>query len=159
MSLSPLNYITPEGLSKLQEELQQLLHKERPSVVKVVSWAAAQGDRSENADYIYGKKRLREIDRRIRFLQSRLDNIEIVDPKLVKMDKISFGATVSLEDEDGNKLKYKIVGVDEFDVSKGKISWKSPLGKSLMGKKVGDEVMFKRPKGNAEVLVIKIEYI
>ncbi|MBF0107049.1 MAG: transcription elongation factor GreB [Deltaproteobacteria bacterium] len=151
--------MTPLGLKKIQDELQHLLHIERPQIVKTVSWAAALGDRSENADYIYGKRRLREIDSRIRFLQKRLDNIDVVDPATVKSDKISFGATVTIEDEEGKAATYQIVGADEFNVSEGKISWQSPLAKSLIGKKVGDEVIVNRPKGNSTVIVTGIKYI
>ncbi|MCP5463799.1 MAG: transcription elongation factor GreB [Deltaproteobacteria bacterium] len=156
--MASLNYITPEGLARIQTELKKLLYDERPKMVKTVAWAAANGDRSENADYTYGKKRLREIDRRIRFLQKRLDNIEVVDPKTVTHAHISFAATVTLEDEEGEQATYMIVGEDEIDAAQGKISWKSPLAKALLGKKQGDAFAFKRPKGVVELEVIKIEY-
>lgn len=152
------NYITPTGLKKLQDELHQLLHGERPQLVKTVSWAAANGDRSENADYIYGKRRLREIDKRIHFLTTRLDNVEVVDPKKISGKTVSFGATVTIEDEEKNASTYQIVGVDEFDVNLGKISWQSPLAQALMKKSIGDAVIVKRPKGDVEVTVVKIEF-
>lgn len=156
--MSQLNYITPAGLKKIQDELRELLHVERPKIVKTVSWAAANGDRSENADYIYGKRRLREIDRRIHFLQSRLDNLEVVDPSKVKSDRVSFGATVTIVDEDGIESVFQIVGTDEFKIEEGKISWQSPVAKSLLGKKVGDTVVIVRPKGKVEVEVLAVEY-
>ena len=114
------NYITPAGLKNLQDELHQLLHVERPAIVKTVAWAAANGDRSENADYIYGKRRMREIDRRIHFLQSRLDYVEVVDPAGEMGDTVKFGATVTLVDENNIKTTYQIVGTDEFDLKKNK---------------------------------------
>lgn len=152
------NYITPTGLKKLQDELHQLLHGERPQLVKTVSWAAANGDRSENADYIYGKRRLREIDKRIHFLTTRLDNVEVIDPKKLSSKKVSFGATVTIEDEEGHLSTYQIVGVDEFDVNLGKISWQSPLATALMKKSIGDTVSVKRPKGPVEVTIVNIEF-
>ncbi|MBU1917174.1 transcription elongation factor GreB, partial [bacterium] len=129
------NYLTPQGLKKIQEELHLLLHEERPQLVKTVAWAAANGDRSENADYIYGKRRLREIDRRIRFLQSRLDYIEVIDPKTITYQHVSFGATVTIVDENNVRATYQIVGADEIDPDENKISWQSPVAKALMGKK------------------------
>jgi len=152
------NYLTPQGLKKIQKELHLLLHKERPQIVKTVSWAAENGDRSENTDYIYGKRRLREIDKRIRHLQSRLDNIEVIDPATVKSDCVSFGATVSIEDENGEKSTFQIVGPDEYEPESGKISWKAPMASALMGKKEGETVKVKRPRGILEVEIIKIEY-
>ncbi len=152
------NYITPAGLKKLRDELHELLHVERPKLVKTVAWAAANGDRSENADYIYGKRRMREIDKRIHFLQGRLDNIEVIDPTGVKSDVIKFGATVTIVDEDNVEFIYQIVGADEFDAAHGKISWQSPLAKSLLGKKIGDTAIVVRPKGKTEVEVIEVEY-
>lgn len=156
--MKPLNYITPRGLKKIQEELNELLLVERPKLVKTVAWAAANGDRSENADYIYGKRRMREIDKRIHFLQSRLDNIEVVDPSALVSDTIVFGATVTIEDAAGEKLVYQIVGEDEFNVMEGRISWKSPLARSLLGKKSGDSAIVKKPKGEEEIYVVKIEF-
>lgn len=152
------NYMTPQGLKKLRAELKHLLEKERPAVVKTVSWAAEQGDRSENADYIYGKRRLREIDRRIHFLQRRLDHVEVVDPASVNSDRVMFGATVTVVDEEGQKAVYQIVGADEFDVNAGRISWESPLAKALLGRRKGDTVVVKRPKGAVTLTVVQIEY-
>lgn len=152
------NYMTPGAAKALQKELQDLKFKERPEVVKVVEWAAGNGDRSENGDYIYGKKRLREIDRRIQYLVKRLESAEVVDPLEVKSDQVLFGATVSIIDENGNQKIYTIVGVDEVDVSKGKISWRSPLAGALFKARVGDVVQFNAPRGLQEIEVIGIEY-
>lgn len=153
------NYITPDGLSRLREEYQTLLLKERPETVKAVAWAASLGDRSENADYIYNKKRLREIDRRLGFLLSRIEIANVVDPKSVKSEKIVFGATVTIEDEDGEIKIVQIVGKDEIDINRGKISWESPIAKALIGKRVGDEATIKKPSGESVVEIIKIEFI
>lgn len=152
------NYITPGGALKLREELKGLLDVERPKVTAIVSWAASNGDRSENADYIYGKKRLREIDRRIRFLVKRLENIEIVEPESQREDSVRFGATVTLRTEDGEEKTYCIIGVDEIDVKKGWISWVSPLGSALLGSKVGGTVTFRSPSGEKELEILKVEY-
>lgn len=152
------NYITPKGNQKLIDELQQLLRVERPEVTRLVQWAASNGDRSENADYIYGKRRLREIDRRIRFLSGRLDKAMVVDPAKTKSEKIQFGATVELLDEDGVKKSFTIVGVDEVDTAKGRISWQSPIGKTLLGKSRGDEVLVKIPTGEITYEVIAVSY-
>jgi transcription elongation factor GreB len=156
--LEKKNYMTPKGHKKLVDELEQLLRVERPETTKLVQWAASNGDRSENADYLYGKKRLREIDRRIRFLSARLDAAQVVDPLQTKSDKIQFGATVDILDEEGNTRSYSIVGVDEVDTSKGHISWQSPIGKNLLGKAVGDEVLVKVPAGEMIFEVILIKY-
>lgn len=153
------NYITPAGAKRLQEELYRLKHQERPEVCAVVSWAAGNGDRSENGDYIYGKKRLREIDRRIRFLGKRLDSVEIVDPLKAACDSVRFGATVTFKDEDGVEKRYAIVGIDETDVEKGRISWISPIANALFKAHVGDYVTFRSPKGVRELEVIAIEYL
>jgi transcription elongation factor GreB len=142
------NYITPAGNQRIIAELDLLQRKERPRVVQEVADAAAQGDRSENAEYIYGKKRLREIDRRIGFLSQRLKNVKIVDPKQQKGDRILFGATVDLENEDGKRVCYQIVGEDESDPANGKISWKSPVGRALLEKQAGDDVSVRRPDGS-----------
>lgn len=150
--------ITPAGWQRYNEELQNLWHAERPKIVQEVSDAAALGDRSENAEYIYGKKKLREIDRRIRFLSELMDKLEIVEPKAMKSDRVRFGATVSVENEDGEKKRYQIVGEDEVDAKHGKISNKSPLGKALMNKKVGDIVVVQRPAGDLEVEVVEVVY-
>ena len=152
------NYITPAGASRLQAELHDLLHKQRPEITAVVAWAASNGDRSENADYIYGKRRLREIDRRIRFLTKRLEAAEIVDPTLVQSEQVFFGATVTVEEEDGERKTYSIVGIDEADPGRGKISWISPLTRALLKARVGDLVQFRSPKGVRELEVVEIIY-
>lgn len=156
------NYITPEGLNRLKEEYLRLKTQERPQVVSAVAFAAANGDRSENADYIYGKRRLREIDRRLGFLQSRMEAAQVVDPTISKNDKknnkVAFGAFVSIQDEDGVDKTYRIVGEDEIDAAKGWVSWLSPVAKALMGKKVGDEAVIHRPAGELSVEILKIEY-
>lgn len=152
------NYITQRGFDRLKAELHELLTVERPKMVETVAWAASNGDRSENADYQYGKKRLREIDRRIRFLQKRMDIAEIVNPEQQSGEKVLFGATVTIEDEDGNARVYKIVGIDETDAKLGKISWISPIGRALLQAKVGDAVLVQMPKGEEELLVQKIEF-
>lgn len=154
-----VNYITPEGFRKLQEEFQKLFHEERPKLVETVAWAAGNGDRSENGDYIYGKKRLREIDKRLLFLRDRIEAAKVVNPKEVKSDKVVFGATVKIEDEEGQIKTYQIVGEDELEPGKNKVSWKSPMAKALLGKKVGDEVEIQRPSGAliAEILEIRFE--
>ncbi|WPU66024.1 transcription elongation factor GreB [Peredibacter starrii] len=152
------NYITPKGHQKLVDELDQLLKVERPEVTRLVQWAASNGDRSENADYLYGKRRLREIDRRVRFLSKRLDAAVIVDPLKITSDKIQFGATVEVTDEDGNERRFTIVGVDEVDTAKGRISWQSPIGKTLLGKNEGDEVIVKVPAGEITYEVVSITY-
>ena len=156
--MSEKNYITPEGLEKLKAEYNKLFHEERPKVVETVAWAASNGDRSENADYIYGKKRLREIDRRLRFLTGRLENAEVVDPQILTGRNVLFGATVTLIDEDEKSVIYQIVGEDEWDISKNKISWKSPVAKALLGKKEGDEVLIKKPTGEEYVTIEKVQY-
>lgn len=154
------NYITPQGFSRLQEELHQLSRVERPEVTKTVAWAASNGDRSENADYIYGKKRLREIDKRVRFLTSRIDAAVVVDPKSIKSEKVQFGATVTISDEDdGQEKTIAIVGVDEINTEKNRISWKSPLGSSLIGKEVGDTISVKIPIGVKMYEIIDITYV
>lgn len=152
------NYITPLGLERLRAEYQQLINVERPKLVETVAWAASNGDRSENADYIYGKRRLREIDSRLRFLGGRLQAAEVVDPKLLTGDKVIFGATLTLENEDGETLVYQIVGADEFDAKAGKISWQSPVAKSLLGRKVNDEVVIKKPTSEETLTILKIEF-
>ena len=129
--MASLNYITPPGMKNLKKELENLLKVERPQVVATVAWAASNGDRSENADYIYGKRRLRQIDSRIRFLTKRIEAAQVVDPqKQEQTDKVVFGATITLEDEQGQQKTYQIVGEDEIDTTGGKISWKSPHGQS-----------------------------
>jgi transcription elongation factor GreB len=146
MSDAGRNYITREGAKKLQEELADLLHKQRPKVVGEVADAAAQGDRSENAEYIYGKRKLREIDRRMHWLTKRLESATVVDPRLSGGDGVAFfGAFVEVEDELGTRTSYRIVGEDEIDLDKGHISWRSPLGRALLKKRAGDAVVFRRP--------------
>ncbi len=152
------NYVTRKGFDRLKSEIHELLNVERPKVVEVVAWAASNGDRSENADYTYGKKRLREIDRRIRFLQKRVDRAEIVEPELQKGDRVLFGATVTVLDESEAMRIYKIVGIDETDAKLGKVSWISPIGKVLLQSKVGDSVVLQTPKGEEELEIQKIEF-
>lgn len=152
------NYITPQGFEKLRQEYVELLSVERPKVVEVVAWAASNGDRSENADYQYGKRRLREIDRRVYFLKNRMQDAEVVDPALVKSDKVVFGATVVLETEDGAEVTYQILGEDEIDIKLKKISWKSPIAKAILGKKLGDEVKVLKPSGEEQMTIIDIKY-
>ncbi len=152
------NYLTPEGAKKLQDELRQLVSVERPKIVQDVSDAAAQGDRSENAEYIYGKKRLREIDRRIRFLTKRLDAAVIVKPGEAKQGEVRFGARVDVVDEDGNEKTYTLVGPDESDPARGLVSHQSPLGRALMKRKVGDYVTVQRPAGDLELEIVAIRY-
>ncbi len=151
-------YLTPEGAKKYQEELKNLLHVERPRVVQEVSDAAAQGDRSENAEYIYGKKRLREIDRRIRFLTKKLDSAVVVKRDEAAHQSVYFGATVEVEDENGQRKRYRIVGPDEVNPAAGTISFKSPLGTALMKRKVGDVVTVRRPAGEVELQICSISY-
>ena len=151
-------YITPEGARKLTEEVQYLWKVERPHVTDRVSKAAAQGDRSENAEYIYGKKRLREIDSRIRFLTKRLDGMTVVNHIPDDQDKVYFGAFVTLEDEEGEEIEYRIVGPDEFNVIDGKLSMDSPLGKAMLGKRVEDKIKFSSPKGVKVFYISKIRY-
>lgn len=152
------NYITPPGLEKLKAELSHLLHKERPELVKTVAWAASNGDRSENADYIYGKRRLREIDKRTFQLTRKIETALVVDPKTVVSDKIVFGATVVVSDEEGNPITFQIVGEDEIDVDHGKISWRSPVGSALLGKRVGDQITVRRPNGDWTVEIMSLEF-
>ena len=155
-------YITRAGYDKLRAELDRLWHEERPKVTADVQAAAAQGDRSENAEYIYGKKRLREIDRRIRFLSKRLDILTVVDRPPVaegeKADRVFFGAWVTIEDEDEAKFTYRIVGGDESDLEKRHISVESPMARALLGKRLNDTVTVMRPKGQVEVTIVAIRY-
>jgi transcription elongation factor GreB len=153
------NYMTPAGHARMQAELAQLVKKDRPEMVSVVAWAAGNGDRSENGDYIYGKKRLREIDRRIRFLTKRLENAVVVDPRQQdNTDCVFFGATVSILDQDGTEATYSIVGLDEAEPSRGRISWISPLARALIKSRLGDTVRFQAPGGARELEIIAIEY-
>lgn len=154
------NYITREGFRALREELDWLWREERPRVTEAVAVAAALGDRSENADYIYGKKRLREIDRRIRFLTKRVDELTVVDAAGPRKDadRVYFGAWVELEDESGERLRYRLVGPDEFDAKAGRISVDSPVGRALMGQRVDAEVTVRRPKGETVYTILAVEY-
>lgn len=153
------SYITRAGFEKLQAELNWLWTDERPKVTEAVSVAAALGDRSENADYIYGKKRLREIDRRIRFLTKRIDELIVVDPgPRQDPERVYFGAWVTIEGEAGETQRYQLVGPDEFDAHEGRISVDSPVGRALMGKRLGDEVVVRRPKGETVYEILAIDY-
>jgi transcription elongation factor GreB len=153
------NYITPAGYRRLQDELDQLWKVERPELVKVIHWAASNGDRSENGDYIYGKKRLREIDRRIRFLSKRIDSAEVVDPgQREDSDQVFFGATVTVADGRGAEHTYSIVGVDEADPGRGLISWVSPLARALIKAREGDVVTLRTPGGVEELEVVEVVY-
>ena len=152
------NYITPEGFKKLQAEFSALFHDERPKLVETVAWAAGNGDRSENGDYIYGKRRLREIDKRLKFLRDRIESAQVIDPATVKNYKVVFGATVTILDEDGDKKVYQIVGEDEIEPGANKISWKSPMAKALLGKTEGDEIEIRRPAGTLVAEILKIIY-
>lgn len=153
------NYITPAGHKKIVAEMEALAVRERPRIVREVADAAAEGDRSENSAYIYGKRRLREIDRRLAFLKRRLKYAQVVRPEEQRKDRVFFGATVELEDEDtGEALTYTVVGVDEVDVPAGRISWQSPVGRALLGKKVGDSVTVALPAGRRALLIVDIRY-
>jgi len=152
-------YITPEGASALREELDRLWKVERPLVTQAVSEAAAQGDRSENADYIYGKRRLREIDRRIRHLMLRLDAVRVVSAPPSDTGRVFFGAWVRLESDAGDETVYRIVGPDEFDAAQGFISMDSPVGRALLGKREGDEVVVERPAGRGVYTIIQVSYV
>ena len=153
------NYVTPRGYELLQSELNTLLRVERPKVVEVVSWAAGNGDRSENGDYIYGKKRLREIDRRVRYLTKRLENAERVDPVQQKArDRVFFGATVTYVDGKDREMTITIVGVDEADTEAGLVSWISPVANALLKSSVGDTGVLRTPAGPEEVEVVAISY-
>lgn len=159
MSDKRREYITDEGYRKLREELDHLFRVERPRIVKGVADAAAEGDRSENAEYIYGKKKLREIDKRIEFLTKRVDVLSVVTeyPKN-GTDKIFFGAFVELEDDDGRAITYRIVGADESDAERGYISIESPVARALMGKRLGESVTVQRPKGEVTFSVLRVRY-
>lgn len=150
--------MTPACHQKMSSELEHLIKVERPETTRVIAWAAGNGDRSENADYIYGKKRLREIDRRLRFLKKRLENSKVIDPLTMNSNKIQFSSTVVVEFEDGEQKTYSIVGIDEVDTEKGHLSWRSPVGKALIGKEIGDTVLIKAPKGDYELEVLEISY-
>ncbi len=154
-----MNYITPAGLARLQAELHRLLRVERPQVVETVAWAAGNGDRSENGDYIYGKKRLREIDRRARFLAKRIELAAIVDPAQQRdRSQVFFGATVRYARADGSQNTVMIVGVDEIDDGTGRISWVSPIARALRAAREGDEVTVRTPAGVERLEIIEIRY-
>ncbi len=156
---SAKNYVTPAGQAALQSELRRLRQEERPKIVDIVSWAASNGDRSENADYLYGKKRLREIDRRLRYLTKRFDSAVVVDPKQQQaLRQVFFGATVTYARADGSEHTVTLVGVDEADLSKGKISWLSPVAQALMKAKVDDSVQLRTPSGVEEIEIVAIRY-
>ncbi len=153
-------YITDRGAKRLADELKRLVETERPKVVQEVADAAAQGDRSENAEYIYGKKRLREIDRRLHFLTKRLDECRVVSLGTTPQnaERVFFGAIVTVEDEDAVTKCYQLLGPDESDPARGCLSYQSPLGRALMGKNVGDVILFQRPAGEVELQIIDLEY-
>jgi len=153
------NYMTVRGHAQIRAEFERLVKVERPEIVKVVSWAAGNGDRSENGDYIYGKKRLREIDRRIRFLSKRLDSAVIVDPAQQRnRDQVFFAATVTVCDADGAEATYQIVGIDEANAQEGRISWISPLARALLKAREGDSVRFDSPGGLREMDIVEVRY-
>jgi transcription elongation factor GreB len=153
------NYLTPSGYAALREELAHLMTEERPAMVQIVSWAASNGDRSENGDYLYGKKRLREIDRRMRFLTKRLELAEVVDPSLQpNKDQVFFGATVTYADKSGDEHTITIVGVDEAEPLNGKISWISPVARALIKAHEGDTVTLRTPGGVEELDVLEVRY-
>jgi transcription elongation factor GreB len=153
------NYMTPAGHRRLQEELRRLAREDRPKVVETVAWAAGNGDRSENGDYIYGKKRLREIDRRIRFLAKRLENAELVDPaRQTRRDQVFFGASVTYADQHGAERRVTIVGIDEADLECGRVSWISPIARALLKAREGDVVALRTPSGTEEIEILEIRY-
>jgi transcription elongation factor GreB len=155
-----LNYLTPQGYAALTDERNQLLKVERPKTVEIVSWAASNGDRSENGDYIYGKRRLREIDRRLRFLSKRLELAKIVDSSAqMTQDQVFFGATVTLVDQEGNEQTLRIVGVDETHLGPNYISWVSPIARALIKSREGDSVTFESPSGIRTVEIIRVTYV
>ncbi len=155
-------YMTPGCAERFKIELKDLLYKQRPAMVETVAWAASNGDRSENADYHYGKRKLRQIDGRIRFIQKRLEHAEIVDPLQQKQragDRVLFGCTVRVENEAGEEKTYSIVGVDEIDLPKGRISWVAPISKALLGAAEGDSVSFRTPGGVELLEIVQVEYL
>lgn len=153
------NYITPAGHARIRAELLDLIDNERPKVVDIVHWAASNGDRSENGDYIYGKKRLREIDRRIRFLTKRLEIMEITDPAVHRgSDQVFFGATVTYADEAGTERTVTIMGIDEADSAQGQVSWVSPIARTLLKAHLGDVLQLLTPAGKVEIEVLSVRY-
>jgi transcription elongation factor GreB len=160
LPVSAKNYMTPAGFERMRDELNALMRKERPEVVKVVTWAAGNGDRSENGDYIYGKKRLREIDRRVRYLSKRLANAEVVDPaKRTTTEQVFFGATVTYANGRGEERTIKIVGVDEVELDKGHVSWISPIAKALLRAEEGDTVKMRTPAGVEDIEIVRVIYV
>jgi len=157
MSRSP-RYITPEGYRRLAAEHKRIWSVERPRIVAEVEAAAALGDRSENAEYIYGKRKLRELDRRLRFLSERLDALTVMDPRPDPTGRAFFGAFVTVEDGDGEERTYRLVGPDEFDVARGLISVEAPLGRALLGRRAGDAVSVERPAGSLEIVVVRVAW-
>jgi transcription elongation factor GreB len=155
---SSSRYATPEGARRLREELDQLWRVERPAVTRAVAEAAAQGDRSENAEYTYGKRRLREIDRRVRFLRGRLDGLIVVSDPPADRTRVFFGAWVTVEEDSGARRRHRIVGPDEFDRAPGYISMDSPLGRALLGRRIGDSVEIRLPAGTVSVAITAIDY-
>jgi transcription elongation factor GreB len=154
------NYMTPGGHRRMREELYHLVHKERPELTQLINWAASNGDRSENGDYLYGKRRLREIDRRIRFLTKRLENAEVVDPESREAtDQIFFSATVSYAREDGREETVSIVGVDETNLSRNHVSWTSPVARALLKAREGDVVALRTPAGIEELEILEVRYV
>lgn len=153
------NYMTPNGFAILQNELRHLFSEERPKMVEIVRWAAGNGDRSENGDYIYGKKRLREIDKRIRFLTKRLASAKVINPiQQQNLKQVFFGATVTYKNKTGTELTIKIVGEDEAELTQGKINWLSPFAKALFKSRVGDVIQFYTPSGTEEIHILAIQY-
>jgi transcription elongation factor GreB len=153
------NYMTPQGHRRLQDEMRQLVREERPKTVEIVAWAAGNGDRSENGDYLYGKKRLREIDRRIRFLTKRLESAEVVDPsRQTRHDQVFFGASVTYADRHGAEKTVTIVGIDEADFDRGQVSWISPIARALLKAHEGDIVELRTPSGTEPIEVVEIRY-
>jgi transcription elongation factor GreB len=153
------NYLTPAGYARLDAEFNQLWKVERPKLVETIAWAASNGDRSENGDYLYGKKRLREVDRRIRFLSKRLEHAEVVDPATREAtDQVFFGATVTVADQDGSESTYAIVGIDEADAGRGRIAWISPMARALLKAREGDTVSVQTPDGRREVEIVEVRY-
>lgn len=154
----PKNYMTPAGYLRLKSELKQLVEVERPEVTRTVAWAASNGDRSENGDYIYGKRRLREIDRRIRYLMKRLETVEVVDHQGRQHEQVFFGATVTIADAAGGERTLSIVGIDEVDPARGRVSWISPVARALLKAREGDVVNLRTPAGTEQIEVVEIRY-
>lgn len=157
--MAGVNYITPRGYARLERELDELEHVERPKIVEIVAWAASLGDRSENADYIFGKKRLRQIDRRRRWLAKRLEAAQVVDPSEDRGDRVYFGATVTVGYPDGRERTVQLVGEDEIDPARGEISWRSPLGRALMRREQGDLVTLRHAGEVTELEVVEVDYL